>query len=231
MAEQTTVNRDAVIKQQLLASEGLLEQFNLPPKVIAFIHRHQRTIWTVIVTAVVVFVAVSGYTTYRELRETRGASALDAALIAQQDRKPLLEKVTQDYGGTAADRWAKIELATLYAQEGQRGKAIETLEVLQSELRPDMSLKPLVLSRLAGLCEMEGQVDKAVQLYTQLSGNEWFAAEAYRALGRLYEQTDKKEEAVAMYGKYLELSEFQAGQGKVDPIREMVQSRLGQLQK
>ncbi|NLX19407.1 MAG: tetratricopeptide repeat protein [Desulfobulbus sp.] len=231
MAEQTTVNRDAAIKQQLLTPQGLLEQFNLPPKVIAFMRRHQRSIWTAVVVVVVSFVTISGYTTYQELQETKAASALDAALVAQKDRKHLLEKVTQEYGGYAAGRWAKIELANLYVQEEQRGKAIALLEELNDTLSPDMPLKPLVLSRLAGLCEAENQTDRAISFYTQLSGNEWFAAEAYRALGRLYEQNGKKEEAVAMYEKYLEMSGVQGGQEKADPIRELIQSRLGQLKK
>ena len=88
-----------------------------------------------------------------------------------------------------------------------------------------------MLSKLAGLYELEQQSDKAMGLYTELSGNEWFAAEAYRAMGRLHELAGKKEEAAAMYGKYLELTGSQVGQGKADPTRDMVQSRLNQLKK
>ena len=48
---------------------------------------------------------------------------------------------------------------------------------------------------------------------------------------RLHELAGKKEEAAAMYGKYLELTGSQVGQGKADPTRDMVQSRLNQLKK
>jgi hypothetical protein len=34
-----------------------------------------------------------------------------------------------------------------------------------------------------------------------------------------------------MYGKYLESAGGQPGQGKADPVRDMVQSRLNQLKK
>jgi predicted negative regulator of RcsB-dependent stress response len=231
MAEQTTVDRDAIKLQPLAPPMGLLEQFNLPPKTIAFIRRNQRAIWTVIVLSVAVALGLSGYSTYREYQEAKAASALDAALIAKQDNRQLLEKVVQEYSANAAGLWAKIELARLDEKEGQRAKAISRLEEINAGLAAGTSLKPLVLSKLAGLYELEQQSDKAMGLYTELSGNEWFAAEACRAMGRLHELAGKKEEAAAMYGKYLELTGSQVGQGKADPTRDMVQSRLNQLKK
>lgn len=231
MAEQTTVDREVILKQQLLTPTGLLEQFNLPPKVIAFIRRYQRIIWAVIVLGVTLSLALSGYTTYREYQEAKAATALDAALIAKQDNRQLLEKVAQDHGANAAGLWANIELAKLDEQEGQRAKAISRLEAVNGGLAAGAPLNPLIINKLAGLYEQEQQSDKALALYTQLSGNEWFAAEAYRAMGRLHEQAGKKEEAAAMYEKYLELTGSQVGQGKADPMRDMVQSRLNRLKK
>ena len=231
MAEQTTVDRDAIKLQPLAPPMGLLEQFNLPPKTIAFIRRNQGAIWSVIALGVVLSLAISGYSTYREYREAKAASALDAAMIAKQDNRQLLEKVVQEYGANAAGLWAKIELARLDEKEGQRAKAISRLEEINAGLVVGTSLKPLILSKLAALYELEQQSDKALALYTELSGNEWFAAEAYRAMGRLQEQAGKKEEAAAMYGKYLELTGSQVGQGKADPTRDLVQSRLNQLKK
>lgn len=231
MAEQTTVDRDAIKLQPLAPPMGLLEQFNLPPKTIALIRRNQGAIWTVIVLGVVLALAISGYSTYREYQEDKAASALDAALIAKQGNRQLLDKVVREYGANAAGLWAKIELARLEEKEGQRAKAISRLEEINAGLAAGASLKPLILSKLAGLYELEQQADKALGIYTELSGNEWFAAEAYRAMGRLHEQAGKKEEAAAMYGKYLELTGAQIGQAKADPTREMVQSRLNQLKK
>jgi predicted negative regulator of RcsB-dependent stress response len=230
MAEQNAIDRDA-IKLQPLTPVGLLEQFNLPPKMIAFIRRNQRAIWLALSVSIVLALAASGFTTYREYQDAQAASALDAALVAKQDNRQLLEKVAQEYGSTSSGLWAQIELAFLEEKEGQRAKAIDRLAAINTGLSATSPLKPLVLTKLAGLYENEQQFDKAVALSTELAAIEGFAATAYKSLGRLNEQLGKKEEAAAMYGKYLELTGAQPGQGKADPMRDMVQSRLNQLKK
>lgn len=230
MAEHNTVDRDA-IKLQPLATMGLLEQFNLPPKMITFLRRNQRAIWLTISAAVVLAMAVSGFTAYREHQAVKAAFALESALAAKQGNREMLEKVAQEYGATPSGLWAKIELALLEEKEGQRPKAIARLTEINSGLSAVSPLKPLVLTKLAGLHENEQQLDTAIALYTELAANEGFAPGAYKALGRLHEQLGKKEEAAAMYGKYLELTASQPGQGKTDPMRDMVQFRLNQLKK
>jgi len=230
MAEQNTFDPNAIKLQPLGPPMGLLEQFNLPPRAIRFIRRNQRAIWLTLAAGIVLALAVSGFTTWREYQQEKAASALDAALIAKQDNRQLLEKMAQEYGATTSGLWAKIELALLEEKEGQRPKAIGRLEEINAGLSGSQ-LKPLVLTKLAGLYEQEQQFDKALALATELATMEGFAPEAYRIMGRLNEQLGKKEAAVAMYGKYLELIDAQAGQGKADPLRDMVQSRLNQLKK
>jgi predicted negative regulator of RcsB-dependent stress response len=230
MAENNAVERDA-IKLQPLAPIGLLEQFNLPPKMIAFIRRNQRTIWLAISAGVVLAIAISGFTTYRDYQIAKAASALDAALVAKQENRPMLEKVAQEYGATSPGLWAHIELAFLEEKEGQRPQAITRLTAINAGLAASSPLKPLMLTKLAGLHENEQQPEQAIALYTELAAHEGFAPDAYRALGRLNEQLGKKEDAAAMYGKYLELTGSQPGQGKADPMRDMVQSRLNQMKK
>jgi predicted negative regulator of RcsB-dependent stress response len=185
----------------------------------------------VVTACAILAVAVSAYTSYRHYREGKAASALDLALAAKQESRPLLEKVVQEYGSTPSGLWAQIELAFLEEKEGQRPKAISRFAEIEAGLSPQSPLKPLVLSKLAGLYENEKQFDKALVKYGELTGKESFAPEAYRAMGRVNEQLGKNAEAAAMYGKYLELTALQAGQEKNDPVREMVQSRLNQLKK
>lgn len=142
-----------------------------------------------------------------------------------------------EFGRTDSALWAKVELAFLEEREGQPAKAINRLEAINSGLSAKAPLKPLVIGKLAALHENAQQLDKALQLYTELSGWEQFAVGAYRALGRVYEQLGNKEQAAAMYGKYLESESAAFGaagrslQASADPIREMVQSRRNQLQK
>jgi predicted negative regulator of RcsB-dependent stress response len=231
MADQPVFDPKKIELQQLGPVMGLLEQFNLPPKVISFIRRNQRAILLTISAIVILIIASSAYTTYRDYRADRAASALDAALIAKQDNRQMLEKVVQEYGSTSSGLWARIELALLEEKEGQRSQAISRLVAINADLSIGSPLKPLVLTKLSGLYEQEQQFDKAVPLATELAALEGFASEAYKTLGRLYEQMGNKEEAAAMYGKFLELTSMQPGQGQVDPNRSMVQSRLNQLKK
>ena len=98
---------------------------------------------------VVLAVAVSAYTTYRDYRADKAAAALDAALIAKQDKRQVLEKVVLEYGSTSSGLWAQIELAFLEDKEGQRPKAIARMAEINAGLSPRSPLKPLVLTNLA----------------------------------------------------------------------------------
>ena len=231
MAEQSAFDRKNIELQTLAPPMGLLEHFNLPPAVIKFIRRNQRAIWTAVTCVVILIVAASAYTSYRQYRIEKAASALDAALIATQDKRQLLDKVAQEYGSTPSGVWAQIELGFLDEKEGQGVKAITRFEEINAALAAKSLLKPLVLSKLGALYENEKQFEKALVLYGELAGRQGFAPDAYRAMGRVNEQLGKTAEAAAMYGKYLELTAVQGGEGKADPVREMVQSRLNQLKK
>jgi tetratricopeptide (TPR) repeat protein len=231
MTEPGAFDRDNIKLQPLAPPMGLMEQFNLPPAMIAFIRRNQRSIWIVATVGVLLALGLSSYFAYRDYRAAQASAALDAALIAKQDKRQLLDKVVSEYGATGAALWAQIELALLEEREGQRAQAISRLEAINAGLSAKSLLKPLALNKLAGLYENEKQFDKALAAYNELAAKEEFAAEAYRAMGRVNELLGKKEEAAAMYGKYLEAAGTQAARGQADPVREMVQSRLNQLKK
>lgn len=231
MADQPVFDPKKIELQQLGPVMGLLEQFNLPPRAIAFIRRNQRAIVLAMAVGVILAIVASAYTTYREYRAERAASALDGALVATTNSRAMLEKVVQEYGSTPSGLWARIELALLDEKEGQRAQAIERFVAINAGLGAGSPLKPLVLTKLSGLYESERQFDKAVPLVTELAALEGFAPGAYKRLGRLHEQMGQTEAAAAMYGKYLELTGGQSGQGQADPARDMVQSRLNQLKK
>ena len=110
-------------------------------------------------------------------------------------------------------------------------KAITQLETINAGLDAKALLKPLLLTKLAALAEREGKLDRALVLYTELSSWESFATESYRSRGRVSEQLGNKEEAIAMYTKYLEQERSQSFQSGSNPVRELVQSRLSQLKK
>ncbi len=235
MAEPpNTFNPDDIRLQPLGPPPGLLEQFNLPPKVIAFVRRNQRMIWVAVVACAMVSVAVSGYTTYRDHRAAKAASALDAALMAKTDLRQRLEQVGRDFAATPSALWANIELAQMDEKEQQPGKALARYEQINTGLSAKSPLKPLLLFKIATLLEREKQFDKALATHGQLAGFAHFAAEAHRAMGRINEAQGNKDQAAAMYAKYLELTAVPPEQGRQappDPERELVQFRLNQLKK
>jgi predicted negative regulator of RcsB-dependent stress response len=231
MAEQSAFDPKKIELHSVSPGIGLLEQLNLPPKAIAFIRKNQRAIWLVVSLCVILAVAASAYSSYSEYRAGKAASALDAALAAAPDNRQLLENVAKEYGSTSSGLWAQIELAVIEEKEGQLPQVISRLAEINSGLAAESPLKPLILTKLAGLYENGRQYDKALAHYTELATNEGFAAEAYRAMGRINEQLGKKEAAAAMYTQYLETAGSSPGQGTTDPTREMIQYRLNLLKK
>ena len=229
MADHSAFDQKNAHFQPLGPPPGLLEQFNLPPALIASIRRNQRTVWIVVLVCFAAAIGFAAFNSYHDYRAAKAASALDTALQAKKDVKSLLEQVAQEFASTPSGRWAKIELALLAAKDGQLPQAIAQLEVINAGLSNKSLLKPLVLVKVAGLYETEGQFDKALGVYTELATQESFAAEAYRSMGRVHEQMKKPTEARTMYEKYLELTASPDGQKSSDPVRELVQSRLNRL--
>lgn len=229
MAEPNAFDRNNPLMQPLGPPPGLLEQFNLPPALIRFIRRNQRAVWTVLTAVLVLIVAIAGWTTYRDYRAGKAASALDAALNAKADQQKLLEQVAAKYSSTPSGLWANLELAFLKDKEGQHADAMARFETISNGLPAKSLLKPLVLSKLGALYENGKQLDKALASYTALASMEGFAAEAYRAMGRIYEIQGKPVEAKGMYEKYMEKTAGPDGQPVKDPVRELVQVRLNQI--
>ncbi len=231
MSEPGTFDPNQLKLQPLGPPPGLLDQFNLPPKVITFMRGHHRSLWAVFIAVIALSLSWAGYDAYRDNRQQQATSALDAALLATQDKASQLDKVTAQFAGTDAAQWARVELALLDEREGQVAKAITPLQTINAGLDAKALLKPLLLTKLAALAEREGKLDRALALYTELSSWESFATESYRSRGRVSEQLGNKEEAIAMYTKYLEQERAQSFQSGSNPVRELVQSRLSQLKK
>ena len=234
MADQSAFNPENIKLQPLGPPPGLLEQFNLPPRAIAFIRRNQRQIWMAVTACAVLAVAISGYTTYRDWQAGKAASALDAALVAKADNRQLLEQVAREFASTPSGLWANIELAQLDEKDNQRAKALARYEAIAASLSATSPLKPLELFKNGGLHEREKQLDTALAAFGQLAAVPGFEAEASRSMGRVQEELGNKEQAAAMYNKYLELTAVASAPGRQappDPEREMVRFRLNRLKK
>ena len=210
----------------MLEEQGLLEQFNLPPKLINFLRNNSKIIWIIIGCVSVVVVAVSLYGSYKTHMINKGASALDEALQATENKEALLNKVVDDFGATPSALWAQVALANYYQTESQIDKAIAILNGLQTDTSLPETVRPMVTLKLAGLYEAEGKNEQALGAYTVLSSMPGYESEAFKSMGRIQESLGNKEQAVAMYNKYVEQQKQNADSVGVNPEQKVVEARI-----
>jgi predicted negative regulator of RcsB-dependent stress response len=184
--------------------EGLLEHFNLPPAVIAFIRRNLRLIQIGLGIVVVIVVTVSLYSSYRERMIQDAASALSSAMNQQGDAETAaLQKVVTDYSATKAAVWAKIELAHLAMKKNDFSQAAQQYENILKELDTGNPSYPLVLFGLAQAYEADKKYDAAAAQYDKLKEITGYTQLGYAALGRIAEAQGDIEKAIATYNNYL----------------------------
>lgn len=229
MSENNPFNHPTMPMGGVPEPQGLLEQFNLPPALIAFLRKNSKTIWIIIGCVSLVVVAVSLYGSYRTYTLNKAGAALDDALQAQENKESLLKNVAAEYSSTPSATWAQVELANVYVEQGELDKAVTILVALQSDTGIDELIKPLVTFKLAGLYEQQEQMEKALGTYTVLSGTAGFEAAAYKAMGRIQEHLGNEDQAIAMYTKYLEQLNLSGGENQSDPAKIIVEARVKQL--
>jgi predicted negative regulator of RcsB-dependent stress response len=227
MAEQSPFDRKNIEPPRMAHSPGLLDQLTLPPALVSFLQRHQRVIWLVLAGIVITGVSIAAYSSYRDQRAARALSAYDAAQRAGAENRMLLEDVVQQYGATPSGLWARVDLALQSEADGNIEEAITGFATIRSRLSAASPLKPLVLGKLGTLFEDTENFTAALEAYKALGAISGFETEAYRALGRVYEQQENHLEAQVMYEQYLAMTA--TDQELNDPAREMIKFRLNQL--
>ena len=213
-------------------TSGVLDQLNLPPALTDFLRKNQRTIWIVVGVIAAVVTAVSLYSSYRNYTLNKAAEAYDQALMMDGDQKKVaLQKVADSYGSTPSAIWSRIELAHMDQAAGEVKGAIEKLTAINSGLRENDLLKPLILVNLGGLYEQDKQPEKALSVYQELRTLKGFEAQGVKSLGRVYETQGNKEKSIQMYQQYLALTINEGTVSQQDnPARAMVQAKLNRLQ-
>ncbi len=216
---------------------GVLDQLDLPPKLIEFLQKNQRKIWTVIGIIAVVVTVVALYGSYRNYKISKATEAYDAASLLEGDQQTAaLQKVADDYDSTPSGIWSQIKLTHIDQAAGETKSAVKQLESLNGELDEKDLLKPLVLANLGSLYEQDNQWDKAVSVYEILKNTPGFEAMALNCLGRVYESQGNNDKAVQTYQRYMSLTESKSEDdgsafGQNSPARDMVRTSLNRLLK
>lgn len=231
MSEQNPFNRRHIEQSAAVAAPGLLDQLGLPPELISFLRKNQRTIWIVVGLVVFSITTVSLYGSYRSYRDEKAASALTEAMKAEGAKKQeLLTRVTDRYGSTSSGIWAKVELARLSVAQGEQDRAVEELYAVKRSIAKNNPVMPLLLYNLGALHENRKEAEQAIGAYSELAAYSGFEAIAYKAMGRMYEQQGNREQALEMYRQYLAAGEGDAAVQGFDPDREMIQAKINVLE-
>lgn len=224
--------------QAAVGTPGVLDQLQLPPGLVTFLQKNQRTIWRLVIAAAVVVTAAALYSTWRSHVLNKAAAAYDQAveLKKAEEKKAALQKIADDYSSTPSALWSRIALAHLEQEEKNFKGAIAQLTAVEKEVEAKNPLKPLLLVNLGTLYEQEKQFDKAERVYQQLKDIKGFEPMALDSLGRVYEAKGDKDKAVQVYQQYMGLTEMSKDKNdgalpRNFPEQEIVEASLNRLLK
>lgn len=204
MASESAFNKRLAAETTLDKVEGLLEHFNLPPKVISFIRKNLRIIQISIIVIITTIVFLSLYGSYRERLREEAASALSQALkLPKEGKAEALRKIAGEYRSTSSAVWAELELAHLDMQSDAFNAAAEKYRKILSETDKDNPLYPLVLFSLAQAFEADKNYSEAATEYDLLKNFKGYESIAYAGMGRLEEVQGNIEKAIAVYNNFV----------------------------
>ena len=229
--QQSAFDLKHIEESAVVETSGVLDQLNLPPALTDFLRRNQRTIWIVVALVATVVTVVSLYGSWRSYTFNKAAEAYDQALMLDgAQKKTALTQVIEKFGTTPSATWSRVELARMDQKAGDLKGATAEMVAINTGLKPDNLLKPLVLVNLGGMYEQDQQQEQALSVYEELRTIKGFEPQAVNSLGRVYETMGNKAQAASMFQEYLNLT---AVEGKApqqdDPVRAMVRANLNRL--
>lgn len=227
MASESVFEKKLTAETNMDKVEGLLEHFNLPPKVIDFIRINQRLIQIGLAILVIVVVFWSLYGSYREKMREEASSALSLALQGEQDKQAeALQAVITDYSSTSSALWASVELAHLDMKNGAFPEASKKYQQILNKVNKSNPLYPLLVTSLAQSLEAEKNFDGAYKQFDLLKDIKGFEQIGYAGMGRLEEAQGNNDKAIAIYNNYL-LS--MADDPSFGQIQAVINSKIARL--
>lgn len=204
MAGESAFDKKLSAETHMDKVEGLLEHFNLPPKVIDFIRTNQRLIQLGIAVVVIAVVFWSLYGSYRERIREEASSSLSHALQSEEAaRADALRAVADKYGSTSSALWARVELAHLDTNKGLFDEASKQYQAILPDVKKSTPLYPLIIFSLAQSLEGAKRYQEAFNHYDLLKDIKGFEQVAYTAMGRIEEAQGNSEKAIAIYNNFL----------------------------
>ncbi len=223
MAKKDIFDKEWVDERDKNNLEGLLEQFNLPPRVISFVREKKRLVQAGIGILIIVVVSWSFYDSYQKDRMEEGNSALSAALnMDANQRLDALASVEKNYSGTEAALWAEIKSAQEFSTSGKMEQANKLYHDLLSTVPESSSLKTLLIFGGAQSDEDLGNYPAALNGYKTLKGIKGYQEIGLSGLARVYEIQGDFGKALEVYKEHLALLESEGAVGQTALIEEKI---------
>lgn len=204
MADQSVFEKIHVDERDKADLGGVLEQLNLPPAVIEFVRKHKRTIYIVIGAISITVVIWALFDSYQEKKIANSSSALAVAQkIEGDDKVTALQNVVDDFSGTSAALWAKIELARYYITKSEHKTALQHYQEVSQAIDETNPLFALVAFGIAQTEESLSNYDSAIQEYSILKTINGFESIGYTGAARIYEVQGQNENAIKELEEYL----------------------------
>ena len=187
--------------------DGLLDELNLPPNVIKFIRENARNLQIAAACIVLLVFAWAYYDYYTETRQNEAAAALSGAIQEpdQALRLERLKEVKENFSGTGAALWSRVEQAHLAVQSGNYEQAIAEYIDILDDIDSGSPLLPLVTYNLGLAYENSGAPDKALRHYARLAAFKGFEVKGLMAQGRVHELSAESTEALKYYRQAIEI--------------------------
>lgn len=206
MSDHSAFEKRYVDPEKQSNVEGLLEHFNLPPKVIKFLRSNKRAVQIAVASIITVVVVISLYGSYKENQIEKSASALSLALKESGDAKTeALQTVASKYESTASGIWAKIELAHLAMENEEYTTALAGYTGVLKDTSKDNPLYGLTLAGIAQAEEAVDNPDGAFSSYEILAEVKGYQFMAYKGMARIHEMRNEYQKALGIYGQFLSI--------------------------
>ena len=204
MSSESAFDKRLTAETKMDKVEGLLEHFNLPPKVIDFIRKYQRLLIILTIIIAIAVVSLSLYSSYRKKVVEEASSALSLAMQdAEEKRSASLAAVVDTYGNTTSAKWARIELAHLDMKNGNFAAAAVKYTDELKQVGEKSSLYGLLLFGAGQALEAEKEFTEAVAQYNLLKEVTGYEHIGYAGLARIEEAQGNFEKAFTVYNNYL----------------------------
>jgi predicted negative regulator of RcsB-dependent stress response len=206
MSGQSAFEKRYVDPKEQSDIEGLLELFNLPPKVIAFLRKNKQAVLVAVAAVIATIVAFSLYGSYAEKRIEKAASALTLALKETGSaQSEALERVAKEFAGTSSGLWARVELAHISMKAKEFKLAAEEYSAIHKDLKVSNPLFGLTLVGMAQAEEAQEKYDAAYAGFENLKAVEGYQMIGYTGMARIHETKGEFEKALGIYGQYLSI--------------------------